>query len=213
MKLLDSMSALQSRICFSCLIFLFCIAAYLSGCSSSSENSEERKVETHETVSEENAEPGLDLLRIASQEQNNRMYSRSCDTAYMYWLDSALLVTHGLTKCNVYLLNVLALSGYMTPSVNALAKDIYDTLMFRSELPVIAVNDISKARTGDVIAWKSHVILFESIIRAGEEEFVLGYWSGTESQDNGASIINNVCHGKYRLTGDFVVRRPVKKGK
>jgi len=78
-------------------------------------------------------------------------------------------------------------------------------------LPVIGIDDITNARRGDIISWNGHVIIFEEPVTVNNELYAKGWWAGTQQADNGDNIMNNVCHGKYKLNGEFVVRRPVHK--
>jgi hypothetical protein len=59
--------------------------------------------------------------------------------------------------------------------------------------------------------WNGHVIIFESLTKIKSDLYALAWWAGTQQSDNGDNIKNNVCYGKYKLTGYYVVRRPVKK--
>lgn len=187
----------------------------LNGCSSSSETAEDESQNDNEeyTGSNENIsdKTGLDIIYYAGAEQTNEMYSSLKDTSYLYWLDDQLLVTNGSTKCNIFALNVLHRSGYKTPDVNTLCADLFDTAFASDILPVIDINTIEDARTGDLIVWSYHVIIFETALNIYGKEYAYGWWAGTRSEDNGENILNNVCHGKYPLNGEFVVRRPVKK--
>ncbi|MEO8664833.1 MAG: hypothetical protein ABI462_04995 [Ignavibacteria bacterium] len=187
--------------------------SYISGCGSASDYEEEReesseKKETKESVTE--TEKGNIILSTAKVEQNNEMYSPDVDSTYLYWLDNELIVLNGSTKCNIFALNVLYKAGFKTPEVNALSRDLHDTSNFKDILPVIGINEIKDARRGDIIAWSYHVIIFESLVKIRNEEFALGYWAGTRQENNDDNIKNNVCHGKYKLNGDYVVRRPEK---
>ena len=109
------------------------------------------------------------------------------------------------------LLNVLKKAGYKTPEVNALSRDLFDTLNFNDILPIVGVNDVSDAMPGDLVIWNGHVILFESEIELNGQSYAMAYWAGTKNPDNGDNILNNVCYGKYKLNGNYVVRRPLKK--
>lgn len=186
--------------------------SYIAGCSSSKNTEEsdfpEKTTEKKSVI--ESAESYV-ILNTAKEEQKNQMYSPDIDSTYLYWTDNELIVLHGSTKCNIYAMNVLYRSGFKTPEGNALAADLYDTSMYRDILPVIGVNDISDARKGDLVVWSYHVIIFESLVNINGEDYALAWWAGTRQTDNGENIINNVCHGRYKLDGEFVVRRPLKK--
>lgn len=203
---------------------LFIYAAFISmliitGCSGSKDTSDEdseyeEQVEHSEKGSEENVkseESGSYILNVAEDEQKNEMYKVEVDSTYLYWLDNYLLILNGSTKCNIFALNVLKKAGYKTPEVNALSRDLYDTLNFTDIMPVVGVNDVSDALPGDLVIWNGHVIIFESEIELQGQSYAMGYWAGTKNPDNGENILNNVCYGKYKLNGDFVVRRPLKK--
>ena len=55
------------------------------------------------------------------------------------------------------------------------------------------------------------MIIFEKAVSAYGQQYAFGWWAGTRSDDNGDNVLNNVCHGKYPLNGEFIVRRPMKK--
>jgi hypothetical protein len=185
----------------------------LSGCSSSSV-SEERPDSDQEHYEEkqliETSEHNA-ILYTAIVEQENTMYSPEVDSTYLYWIDSSLIILNGSTKCNIFALNVLHLSGYKTPPQNALSIDLYDTSVYKDIFPVVELNSASKAMTGDLIVWPYHVIIFEKLLEINSDSYARGYWAGTRQADNGNNIKNNVCYGKYKLVGEFVVRRPLKK--
>ncbi|HMR40993.1 MAG TPA: hypothetical protein PKA90_11245 [Ignavibacteria bacterium] len=193
-----------------CILFLT-----LNGCGSSSESTEDENYNDAEeyTGSKENTfeQTGSDIIFFAASEQSNEMYSSLKDTSYLYWLDDQLLITDGSTKCNIFALNVLYKSGYKTPDVNTLCADLFDTAFAADILPVIGINTIEDAKTGDLIVWSYHVIIFETALNIYGKEYAYGWWAGTRSEDNGENILNNVCHGKYPLSGEFIVRRPVRK--
>ncbi len=198
-----------------CNIFFL---VYISGCGSASESSEDESenktssdVKNNSGISDIAESEGELILNTAKSEQGNEMYSPDADSTYLYWLNNEIIFLNGSTKCNIFALNVLYRSGFRTPPKNALARDLYDTSRFTDILPVVGINDISNAKKGDLIAWYSHVIVFESTVKSGNEFYALAWWAGTGQEDNGDNIKNNVCHGKYRLSGEYVVRRPVKK--
>lgn len=197
---------------FFAVIISFLLITYLTGCSGSSgtEETDETEKTTEKKTEIINTESSI-ILTTAKEEQENLMYSPDVDSTYLYWANNELLVLNGSTKCNIFALNVLYRSGYKTPESNALAADLYDTTLFTDILPVIGINDISKARKGDLIIWSYHVIIFESLKNIGNDDYALAWWAGTRQADNGDNIKNNVCFGKYRLDGEFIVRRPLKK--
>lgn len=192
---------------------------FIAGCSGSKDtNDEKSEYEKESEYSDKESEKKIEgsitgnyILNAAESEQKNEMYKVEVDSTYLYWLDNYLLILNGSTKCNIFALNVLKKAGYKTPEVNALSGDLYDTLNFTDILPVVGVNDVSDAMPGDLVIWNGHVIIFESEIEVNGQNYALAYWAGTKNPDNGENILNNVCYGKYKLNGNFVVRRPVKK--
>lgn len=199
----------------------FLLSIYLSGCFPAS-RTEEDKDETTETTTEEKKEEekevtevgeanGTAIMKIAASEQNKKWYSPSVDSTWLYWLNNQLIVLNGSTKCNIYALNVLYKSGFKTPKQNALCRDLHNTDNFTDILPVVGVGDISNAQKGDLVIWKGHVIIFEEKVLSKKDVYVKAWWAGTRQKDNGDNIRNNVIYGKYKISGDYVVRRPVKK--
>ncbi len=188
------------------------IALYFSGCSSSSETEERTETTNEESKQRPEIEyPGNSaILNIAKAEQDNKMYSPEADSTYLYWLDSQLVILNGFTKCNIFALNVLYKSGFKTPEENALAQDLFDTAYYTEILPVIGINEMSNAKAGDLVVLNNHVMIFESYLIINDEEYAIGWWAGSNQQDNYDNIKNNVCYGKYKLEREYVVRRPVK---
>jgi len=184
---------------------------YISGCSSSaSDDNTESDIKEAQTIYESEI-AGNTILSFAETEQQNPMYSPEVDSTFLYWLNNDLLLIQGSTKCNIFVLNVLNRAGFKTPKINALCRDLFDTVNFNDIIPMISMNDISTAVKGDLVIWSYHVIIFESLKKVKDDLYVVGWWAGTRQQDNGDNIVNNVCHGKYRLEGEYIVRRPVKK--
>lgn len=193
------------------LLILLIVSLYFTGCSSSkvektSEETESTNIE--KTFEETTADK---IILVAKYEQENKMYSPEVDSTFLYWLDSTLIILNGSTKCNIFALNVLYKAGFKTPDVNTLSRDLFDTTNFRDILPVIGINDIANAKRGDLVSWKTHVIIFEYPVIINNEQYAYGWWAGTRQEDNGDNIKNNVCHGKYKLDGEYVLRRPVHK--
>ncbi|HAY34994.1 MAG TPA: hypothetical protein PK536_01665 [Ignavibacteria bacterium] len=193
-------------------------AILLTGCSSSKNDDMDEEYSGKE-IKEEGSEKdtrsefetgGSVIIKMALFEQNNEMYRVEVDSTYLYWLDNELLILNGSTKCNIYALNVLEKAGYNTPEGNALTRDLFDTLNFTDILPVIGINDVSNALPGDLIIWNGHVIIFESETEVSGEKYAKAFWAGTRNPDNGVNIKNNVCYGKYKLNGNYIVRRPTK---
>lgn len=199
------------------LIFLISVTIVLSSCSSSTEYDVEVKTENTET-NENNSEvtyseeSGSKIISQAQIEQQNRMYSPDVDSTYLYWLNNKLILLYNTTKCNVYALNTLQKSGFKTPKVNALCRDLYDTTRFNEIFPYVPITDLSDIRKGDLVIWKGHVILFDYLFPPNKQNriFAKAWWAGTSKPDDGITVINNVIYGKYELKGNFIVRRPVK---
>lgn len=199
------------------IFFLILFAAVLAGCTSSTspdEETENRNNETNENTyisySEEN---GSRILAQAQIEQQNRMYSPNVDSTYLYWLGNKLILLYNTTKCNVYALNTLQKSGFKTPSVNALCRDLFDTTRFNEIFPYVPITDNSDIRKGDLVIWKGHVILFDYLFPPNKQNriFAKAWWAGTSKPDDGETVINNVIYGKYELKGNFIVRRPIRE--
>lgn len=189
--------------------FLLFIAMSVAGCSSSKKTAERNEDQTESEVSE--APEHYSILELARSEQLNPMYDKDADTTLLYWLGDLPLELSGYTKCNVFALNVLKMSGFMTPSENCTTAELFDPLLYSDILPVVSANEFGNARPGDLIVWQGHVIIFERHINLNGADYALGWWAGTRQEDNGDNIINNVCHGKYKLEGEYLVRRPVKR--
>lgn len=191
------------------LIFLLALTAvlYFAGCSSSKPNEEESTETTTETKEYESGS----IISAAEAEQENEMYSPKQDSTYLYWLNNKLILLNGSTKCNIFALNVLHRSGFKTPTENALTRDLVDTDKFTDILPVIGIQNADNAEKGDLIVWNGHVIIFESLTKIKNDIYAIAWWAGTRQKDNGDNIKNNVCYGKYKLNGYYIVRRPVKK--
>ncbi|RPI16854.1 MAG: hypothetical protein EHM58_11110 [Ignavibacteriae bacterium] len=192
---------------------LLLTALTIAACGGGSYTNEETTTETttettNETTYEESQ--GAAIINVAQTEQQNEMYSPKVDTTYLYWINKKI-VLKGATKCNIYALNILYKAGFKTPAVNALTKDLVDTSRFKDIFPVVGISEPESARKGDLIIWNGHVIIFESIVKIKNDIYALAWWSGTRQADNGDNIINNVCYGKYKLNGYYVVRRPLKK--
>jgi len=185
------------------------ILLYVTGCSGSKTSTEEKKENTEVTEIEESE--GAAILNAARAEQDNEMYSPDYESTILYWLNDKVVYLNGSTKCNIYALNVLFKSGFKTPTVNALSRDLADTEKFTDILPVVGIQTVDDVKKGDIIAWNGHVIIFESLTKVQNDLYAVGWWAGTRQKDNGDNIKNNVCYGKYKLNGYYVVRRPVKK--
>ena len=191
-------------------ILIITLAGFVcfSGCSSSS-NEKEENTETTENTTEEAG--GAIIMNAAKEEQQNEMYSKSKDSTYLYWLNNKLILLKNATKCNIYALNTLFKAGFKTPSVNALTRDLYDSTKFSDIFPVIGYSEPELAQKGDLIVWNGHCILFEQLTKIKSEYYALAWWAGTSQADNGDNVINNVIYGKYKLSGKYVIRRPIRK--
>ncbi len=183
---------------------------YFSGCSGSKSTESEEKTETTEVNTGEEAEGAL-IINTAKEEQQNEMYSKTKDTTYLYWLNNKLILLKNQTKCNIFALNTLFKAGFKTPTVNALTRDLVDTSKFADILPVIGISDPELARKGDLIVWNGHVIIFDELTKIIEDSYAKAWWAGTSQADNGDNVINNVIYGKYKLSGHYIIRRPLKK--
>lgn len=189
----------------SLLSFLFS-----SGCSSSKETREDEETKNKtETITEEQS--GALIIEAAKAEQMNQMYSKSQDSTYLYWLNNKLILLNGQTKCNIYAINTLFKAGFKTPDVNVLTRDLMDTSRFNDILPVVGISDSEPARKGDLIVWNGHVIIFDHIVMIKTDTYAQAWWAGTRQSDNGENIVNNVVYGKYKLSGYYLIRRPVRK--
>ena len=183
---------------------------YLSGCTSSKPSETEEEETTNPETGYEEAH-GAIILSAAADEQQNDMYTKANDLTYLYWLNNQEAHLKNRTKCNIYALNVLYKAGFKTPKTNALTKDLVDTSKFSDILPVVGISDYETAKKGDLIVWNGHVIIFDYLVELKKDLYAMAWWAGTSQKDNGDNIMNNVVYGKYKLSGYYVVRRPVKK--
>lgn len=188
------------------LFILILIGVFLSSCSPSKTTKDNK--DKDETTEEQ---AGALLIKTAEEEQQNQMYSKTQDSTYLYWLDNKLILLNNQTKCNIFAMNVLYKSGFHTPDVNVLTRDLMDTSKFTEILPVVGISEPESARAGDLIVWNGHVIIFEKLTSVKDDYYAIGWWAGTRQPDNGENIMNNVCHGKYKLNGYYIIRRPQRK--
>ena len=151
------------------------------------------------------------LFKTAFEEQNNNMYSPKVDSTVLYWLNNKVIFIQGSTKCNIFALNTLYKAGFKTPKNNALSKDLFNKNLFEDILPVINARSPDDIEKGDLIIWKTHVIIFESAEYISNKIYAKAIWAGTTKSDNGENIKNNVIYGRYPLTGNFIVRRPIER--
>jgi len=150
-------------------------------------------------------------LNTASSERENEMYSPYADTTYLYWLNHKPVQLRNTTKCNIFALNTLYKAGFKTPKSNALSRDLFDEQKFGDILPVVKLNSLEDIMKGDLVVWKYHVIIFESLVYLNNEPYAKGYWAGSRQKDDGVKVKNNTVHGNYPLNGEYVVRRPERK--
>jgi hypothetical protein len=189
-------------------ILILCI--YISACSSSRTDDDQPENTTTNNPTENTYDEtaGAAIISIAKDEQHNEMYSPAVVSTYLYWLDNKLISLNNATKCNIFALNVLYKAGFKTPKVNALTRDLVDTSKFEDVFPVVGVSDPEAASKGDLIVFNGHVIIFESLVKIKKDMYALAWWAGTHQADNGDNVLNNVCYGKYKLSGYYVIRRP-----
>ncbi len=198
------------------LLFLFlglsfvAVSVLLSGCSASSEDTGDDTSDTITLNIKTDLNEKHDIITTALNERENKMYSPSEDTTYLYWLNNFQLIIENTSKCNIFVLNTLFKAGYKTPKENALSRDLFNDELFQDFMPIVSITSLSDIITGDLIVWKTHVIIFESLVYVKEKPYAVGIWAGTSQKDNGKTIINNVNYNKYPLKGDFKVRRPQK---
>jgi hypothetical protein len=195
---------------FSLFLLLFTGSVFLAGCSASKTTETEEEETSNPEISYKEAH-GAVIMSSAEEEQQNEMYTKSNDLTYLYWLDNKPLHLKNRTKCNVYAMNVLYKAGFRTPKTNVLTYDLFDTAKFTDVLPVVGISDPESAKKGDLIAWNGHVIIFDYLVEIKKDMYAMAWWAGTSQKDNGDNVVNNVVHGKYRLNGYYIVRRPVKK--
>jgi len=190
----------------------------LSGCSGSGEYSEEKddsennnKVKSKTTGSTSELEierKGIQIVETAKEEQKNEMYSSSNDSTYLYWINSPIY--GNFSKCNIFAMNVLFKAGCKCPDENTTTYDLMDTSRFNDFLPVIKVDEGERMFKGDLVIWNGHVIIFESYVYEGNNEYVVAWWGGSKQTNNGIDIINDVAHGRYPLLDGYIVRRPIR---
>lgn len=200
-------------------LFSLAITFFISACSASNNRSDKSEEKNKSGSIEDNESYSAvwnKINKTAQEEQLNPMYSRSEDTALLYWLDNQIIALNNSTKCNIFALNVLYKAGFKCPDINTLTYDLMDTSRFKDIFPLIIFeNEIdlrNKIRPGDLIIWNGHVIIFESLEKINERLYAVAWWAGTRQEDNGENTVNNVIHGRYPLEGYFIVRRPVASG-
>jgi hypothetical protein len=151
------------------------------------------------------------IFKYAFSEQKKSMYDRNSEYVFLYWLKNKKLSLKGSTKCNIFAINTLYRAGFLTPKQNARTKDLMNERLFNDVFPVEDVSKPSQLVKGDLIIWNGHVIIFDTIAVVNKDLYAKAIWAGTSKRDNGKNIINNVIYGKYPLSGNFIVRRPIRK--
>ena len=186
------------------------ISVIFAGCTPSNKDSRIDNTDTVSVLKKTEIDGKHDIISTALYERENKMYSPSEDTTYLYWLNNYPLIIKNVSKCNIFALNTLHKAGYKTPKVNALSRDLFNTELFQDIMPIVTITSLNDIITGDLVVWKKHVIIFESLIYVKNNPYAFGIWAGTSQKDNGNTVINNVNYSKYPLKGDFIVRRPQK---
>jgi len=208
-------------ITFKCapLIFLV-LSLILAGCVASprhprNEDDNRDTVSIRDNEDEDDNESGLSdgdlIIKTALKEQKKEMYSPDADTTYLYWLKNKPVLLRKTTKCNIFALNTLFRAGFKTPKTNALSKDLYNESLFTDLIPIVRFGSLDDIQRGDLVIWKTHVIIFEKLVYLNDDPYAKGIWAGTSKKDNGKNILNNVMYGNYPLKGSFVVRRPERR--
>jgi len=151
------------------------------------------------------------IFKYAFKEQQKSMYAKSSETVYLYWLKNKKISLKNQTKCNIFAINTLFRAGFLCPKENARTKDLMNERLFDDVLPVTDVSKPEELEKGDLIIWNGHVIIYDTITIVNKDLYAKAIWAGTRKPDNGKNIINNVIYGKYPLTGNFIVRRPIKR--
>lgn len=153
------------------------------------------------------------IFKYAKLEQKNAMYAKDSDSTILYWLKNKVLYLKGQTKCNIFAINTLYRAGFKCPNVNVRTKDLMDEDILNDIFPVIRVRRPEDLEKGDLIIWNGHIIIYYSFQIIKNDIYALAMWAGTTKKDNGENIINNVIFGRYPLSGNFIVRRPIRINK
>lgn len=151
------------------------------------------------------------ILRYAFREQKKEMYARNSEYVYLYWLKNKKLSLKGSTKCNIFAINTLYRAGFLTPKQNARTTDLMNESLFNDVFPVANVSKPGQLEKGDLIIWNGHVIIYDTLATIKNDIYAKAIWAGTSKKDNGKNVMNNVIYGKYPLSGNFIVRRPIRK--
>jgi hypothetical protein len=183
-------------------ITIFFSSFYILGCSSS-----QQTIRNNEDNIERS---GNSIIESALIEQQNDMYKTDSDSAEIYWTNSTINGLKNLTKCNIFALNSLFKAGYKCPDEYVLTHDLFSKNKYNDIFPVIDISSPDDILKGDLIIWNGHVIIFESLLEVGGKLYAKAIWGGSSQENNDKSVKNNVTYGKFRLEGDFIVRRPIK---
>ncbi|HWQ81960.1 MAG TPA: hypothetical protein VN514_06805 [Ignavibacteria bacterium] len=190
------------------LILTGCIASPRHPKYEDDDESDTVSVSEYENESEEN---GNLIIKTALIERKNEMYSPDADTTYLYWLRNKPVLLRKTTKCNIFALNTLYKAGFKTPKTNALSRDLYNESLFEDIIPVVRLKSLEDIRKGDLVVWKYHVIIFESLVYIKDDPYAKAIWAGTSKRDDGKKVMNNVMRGNYPLKGSYIVRRPERR--
>ena len=182
------------------IVFLY-QTIMLTGCSSSNGTKYEN---------ESNSEKA-EIISAAKIEQENEMYSTKSDSVYLYSLEYPITGLKNISKCNIFALNCLYKAGYECPGKYTLTHDLMDIDKYNDIFPVIEITSPENISVGDLVVWDGHVIIFESLVLIKDDYYAKGIWGGSKKEDDGKNIKNNVAYGKYKLEGNYIVRRPRKK--
>ena len=170
------------------------------------------KLYSNDLVEDKKLSDGNLIFKYARIEQKNSMYEKNSDSVSLYWINKKIALKNH-TKCNIFALNTLFKAGFLCPKENARTTDLMNTNLFEDVLPVAKVHRPDDLEKGDLIIWYGHVIIFDSVVTINKDLYALAIWAGTRQKNNGKNTINNVTYGRYPLSGDFLVRRPIKKRK
>jgi hypothetical protein len=195
------MSLIWRTLSIPLLIIFLNLTLIMSGCSSSNGTKYEN---------ESNPEKA-EIISAAKIEQENEMYSTKSDSVYLYWLEYPITGLKNISKCNIFALNCLFKAGYECPGKYTLTHDLMDIDKYNDVFPVIEISSPENISVGDLVVWDGHVIIFESLVLIKDDYYAKGIWGGSKKEDDGKNIKNNVAYGKYKLEGNYIVRRPRKK--
>ncbi len=139
------------------------------------------------------------------------MYKTDSDSAEIYYTNRSIKGLKNLTKCNIFALNVLFKAGFKCPDEYLLTRDLFDKNKYNDIFPVIDINSPDEIITGDLVIWNGHVIIFESLTEIKGKVYAKAVWGGSNQENNGKFAKNNVTYGKFKLDGEYIVRRPIKQ--